>query len=76
MFRTWLAEGTASLLAPGVPALLATVAAGLLMVTVRMAWSLFGQLLLFRPSPLVVVRVPRPSTPAGGPARPNQRRTF
>ena len=68
MFRTWLAEGTSTLLTLGVPALLATILAAALVYAVRLAGNRLRQLPSLRPSPLVVVRVTPPPTPAGGPA--------
>lgn len=68
MFRTWLAEGTSTLLTLGVPALLATIPAAVLVFTVGRAGNLLRQLPSVRPSPLVVARVTPPPAPAGGPA--------
>jgi ABC-type amino acid transport system permease subunit len=66
MFLSWLAEGFPTTLTLAVPALLVSVAAGLLLIAGRRARPLIERLLSDRPSRLVVARVLLPTTIARG----------
>jgi hypothetical protein len=66
MFRIWLAEGTSHLLTTGMPAVVAAVPAGALVLLVDRVHILVRQLTSLRPTPLLVGRVLLPATTARG----------